>query len=308
VGLGGRLDSTNIVHPVLSLITSIAFDHTRQLGNTLGLIAGEKAGILKRSRPAVSGVVADEPRDVIRRVARARSCPLRELGIDFTCEAHPPDPPLNRPTPGTVRVRTWRRDWGRLPLPLLGMHQAHNAAVALAGLDLLGEREPTLDLDRDAVAAGFATLRWPARVEVVGEAPWLVIDGAHNVSSAEALAETLRTCFPETPRTLVFGTSRDKDLPGQLRALCPLFDTLIASRYVRNPRFVPSETVAASMVSVAGRSTHVTRDPAEALETAFRLTPREGLICVTGSLFLAAEARAVVLGEETVGAGTTLVT
>ena len=212
VGMGGRLDSTNVVHPVLSVITSIAFDHTRQLGNTLGAIATEKAGILKRSRPAVSGVCDDEPRQAIRRVAALRRCPLRELGIDFRFEAIPPRPPLRRPTPWRVAVDTWRTRWGELDLPLLGPHQAQNAAVALAGLDVLAELEPSLEVGRDAVVRGFSGLRWPARVEVLGESPWLVIDGAHNVASAEALALTLETSFPATPRTLVFGTTRDKDM------------------------------------------------------------------------------------------------
>ena len=163
VGMGGRLDSTNVVHPVLSIITSIAFDHTRQLGNTLGTIATEKAGILKRSRPAVSGVLDDEPRQAIRRVAAQRRCPLRELGADFQFEAIAPRQPVTRPTAGHVRTRTWRTDWGTLEVPLLGAHQAHNAAVALAGLDLLAELEPALEVSRDAVVRGFSGLHWPAR-------------------------------------------------------------------------------------------------------------------------------------------------
>jgi dihydrofolate synthase/folylpolyglutamate synthase len=308
VGLGGRLDSTNVVHPALSIITSIAFDHTRQLGNTLASIAAEKAGILKRSRPAVSGVIDDEPRRVIRRIACQRRCSLRELGIDFEFEAFPPPPPLIRPTPGAVRVGTWRTNWGTLELPLLGLHQAHNLAVALAGLDLLAEVEPALEVHRHAVVAGLAALRWPARVEVLGDRPWLVVDGAHNATSAEALAETLRTCFPATPRTLIFGTTREKDLAGQLRSLLPLFDTLIATRYVQNPRSVAPDDVAAAIIATDGRSARVTRDPAEALDLAFGLTARDGLICVTGSLFLAAEARAILLYANHPPASASLVT
>jgi dihydrofolate synthase/folylpolyglutamate synthase len=302
VGMGGRLDSTNVVHPVLSIITSIAFDHTRQLGNTLGAIATEKAGILKRSRPAVSGVCEDGPRRAIRRVAAQRRCQLRELGIDFQFEALAPRQPLARPTPWQVKTRTWRTNWGTLGLPLLGPHQAHNAAVALAGLDLLAEVEPSLEVSREAVSRGFSTLRWPARVEVLGEAPWLVIDGAHNVASAQALAETLLSSFPASPRTLVFGTTRDKDVQGQLRALLPLFDPLIVTRYVENPRFVPPDDIAAAILAIAGRTARVTHDPAEALDLALRATGPEALICVTGSLFLAAEARAILLKHESVRA------
>jgi dihydrofolate synthase/folylpolyglutamate synthase len=308
VGMGGRLDSTNVVHPVISVVTSIAFDHTRQLGNTLGAIATEKAGILKRSRPAVSGVVEDEPREAIRRVAARRRCPLRELGVDFRYEAAPPRPPLVRPTPWRVSVETWRTRWGELELPMLGPHQANNAAVALAALDLLAEVEPALVVGRDAVRRGFAGLRWPARVEVLGESPWLVIDGAHNVASAQALAQTLGSSLPATPRTLVFGTTRDKDLLGQLRALLPLFNTVIATRYVHNPRSVPPDDVAAAVSALGGRAARVTREPAEALALARRLTSPGGLICVAGSLFLAAESRAIVLGHEAGVAGTAATT
>jgi dihydrofolate synthase/folylpolyglutamate synthase len=303
VGMGGRLDSTNVVHPVLSIITSIAFDHTRQLGNTLGSIATEKAGILKRSRPAVSGVLEDEPRRAIRRVAAQRRCLLRELGADFQFETITPRQPVQRPTASHVRTRTWRTDWGALKVPLLGPHQAHNAAVALAGLDLLAELEPALEVGRDAAVRGFSGLHWPARVEVLGGSPLLVIDGAHNVASAQALAETLRTSFPATSRTLIFGTTRDKDLHGQLRALLPLFDVVIATRYVHNPRAVPAEDVALAMAAIDGRAARITREPGEALELARRLTPPSGLLCVTGSLFLAAEARAIVLKHESVAAG-----
>jgi dihydrofolate synthase/folylpolyglutamate synthase len=294
VGLGGRLDSTNVVRPLVSVVTSISFDHTRLLGTTLGAIATEKAGILKRGRPAVSGVRGAEPRQAIERIARQRRCLLRSIDEDFHYQFHAPRPPLTRPQPGRVAVQTWRSDWGELDLPLFGDHQAQNVAVALATLDVLAERG--LVVDRDAVVRGFEGLRWPARVEVLGEAPWLVIDGAHNVDSAEALARTLATCFPATHRTLVFGTTRDKDLEGQLRALLPAFDTLIATRYVENPRAVPAEDVANAIRGIDGREAHLTSDPAEAIDRARRLTPPDGLICVTGSLFLAAETRALILG------------
>jgi dihydrofolate synthase/folylpolyglutamate synthase len=296
VGMGGRLDSTNVVRPALSVVTSISFDHTRVLGTTLEAIATEKAGILKRGRPAISGVIDPSPRAAIERIARSRRCPLRTLGVDFHYRYEPPEPPLTRPTPGRVSVQTWRTNWGTLDLPLLGLHQAHNAAVALASLDAMAEQE--LEVSREAVVRGFAGLRWPARVEILGKSPWLVIDGAHNVASAEALAETLQTCFPPTSRTLVFGTTRDKDLRGQLRALLPCFDAVIATRYVENPRSVAPEDIVQAVQEIDGRSARIAADPAEALALAQQETPRDGLICVTGSLFLAAEARALVLHHE----------
>jgi dihydrofolate synthase/folylpolyglutamate synthase len=296
VGMGGRLDSTNVVRPILAVLTTISFDHTRQLGSTLGAIAGEKAGILKRGRPVVSGVRGDEARGSIHRAARSRGCSLREVDVDFGYTYDPPEPPLDRPTPGRVAVRTWRRHWPAVALPMLGEHQGHNAAVALASLDALAEQG--FEVGPDAVARGFAGLTWPARVEVLGEDPWIVVDGAHNVASANALGETLRTCFPITPRTLVFGTTREKDLPGQLRALLPLFGAAVATRYVENPRSVPPEEVAEAIRALGGPPTLTAPGPAEALAVARRLTPPGGLICVTGSLFLAAETRALVLRRD----------
>jgi len=292
VGMGGRLDSTNVVRPLASVVTNISLDHTRQLGSTLAAIAGEKAGIFKRGRPVVSGEQGDEPREVIRRAAAALRCRVRELGTDFHYHYEPPPGRLSRPTAGRVSVQTWRTDWGTFDLPLLGPHQAHNAAVALATLDVLAEEG--LAVGRDAVTRGFAGLRWPARVEVMGESPWVVVDGAHNVASAEALAETLRTCFPPTPRTLVYGTTRDKDLRGQLQALLPGTEAVVATRYVENPRAVAPEEVAEVVRSLGGPVAAVTGSPAEALDAARLRTPRDGLICVTGSLFLAAETRALL--------------
>ncbi len=296
VGLGGRLDSTNVVRPLASVLTSISFDHTKLLGSSLAAIATEKAGILKRSGLAVVGVRGDEPRAAIARVARQRRAQLRWIDVDFHETYQAPTPPLDRPTSGRLSVQTWRSDWGPLDLPLLGPHQAQNAATALATLDALADRG--LVVGAEAVARGFAGLSFPARVEVLGERPWLVIDGAHNVASAAALAEALRTCFPPTRRTLVFGTTRDKDLIGQLRALLPLFDEVVATRYVENPRAVPPVEVAEAVWALNGQSAEVASDPAEALAVARQQTPPEGLICVTGSLFLAAEARALLLGIE----------
>ena len=150
-------------------------------------------------------------------------------------------------------------------MPLLGSHQAHNVAVVLAGLDLVAETEPALAVTRDDVIRGFAALEWPARVEVAGQKPWLVIDGAHNVASAVALADTLRRCFPPARRTLVFGTTRDKDLPGQLKALLPCFETFIATKYVENPRAVPPKLIADQILAMSGRTAHIAAGPAQAL-------------------------------------------
>lgn len=298
VGMGGRLDSTNAVRPDLPVLTTISYDHMRLLGSTLGQIAAEKAGILKRGRPAVSGVRGEEARAAIDRIAARRRIDLKRIDADFGYTYEPPRMPLAAPGAGRVHVGTWRTDWGPLDVPLLGPHQAHNVATALAALDAMAERG--LEVGRDAVLRGFATITWPARAEIVGRSPWIVIDGAHNAASAEALAETLELCLPPGPRTLVFGTTREKDLPGQLRALLPGFSTVIATRYVENPRAVPIEEIVAAVRALGGPAPLRANDPAEALALARERTPPEGLICITGSLFLAAELRSLILGLESV--------
>ncbi len=301
VGLGGRLDSTNVIRPRIAAITSISYDHMRQLGSTLEAIAGEKAGILKRGVPAVSGVEAPGPRAVIRRVAAQRRVRLLELGEEIEYRYVPPAGPLREPEPGHVEVRTWRREWGRLPLPLFGAHQAQNAAVALACLDLLAEQGWSIDVE--AVCSGWSGLNWPGRVEIVERRPYLVLDGAHNAASAEALAETIRTCFPKpSGLTLVFGTSRDKDLEGQLDALGPLCSRVIATQYWVNPRALSAAEVLEAASSRCGPEISVLAEPRldEALRIARSLTPQDGLILVTGSLFLIAEVRSLLLGQEQV--------
>jgi dihydrofolate synthase/folylpolyglutamate synthase len=294
VGMGGRLDSTNAVHPLVSVITTISLDHTRLLGSTPGAIAAEKAGIIKRGRPVVSGVRDEDARSVIARIAAARRSPLRAIDVDFRYEFEPPGLPFTRPEAGRARVATWRSDWGSVELPLMGEHQALNASVALATLDVLGEHGITIG--RNAVDDGFARLDWPARTEILGERPWIVVDGAHNPASAVALAETLRTCFPPGPRTLIFGATREKDFRGQLEALLPSFARVICTRYLNNPRALPPDAAADTVIALGRPRPLVVDDAASALTLARSITPDDGLVCVTGSLFLAAEMRAVILG------------
>ncbi len=215
VGLGGRLDATNVCTPAVSVITSISFDHTRQLGGTLAAIAGEKAGIAKRGVPLVSGVTADEPRQVIRQVCRRRRCRLLELGVDFDFEYRPPRASGSRRT----RPARWisaggsagpRRGEGYrdLSLGLVGRHQAANMAVALAALGQL--QQAGWNIPEEAIRRGLAGLAWPARVEVAARRPAVVLDGAHNAASIEALIETLGESF--SPRAAAAGLRLD---PGQ---------------------------------------------------------------------------------------------
>lgn len=290
-GLGGRLDSTNVCRPVATCITNISRDHTHLLGDTLPLIAAEKAGIIKPGVPVVSGVAEPETIEVIERFAAANESPLWLLHREIELTD------WRRDDDGSQRitVRTPTSEWRDLPVPLRGRHQADNTALALGLIDrlrLAGHLIPD-----DAVHAGLPKVDWPARVEVVGREPTVIIDAAHNFASAKALVATLRADFPQPRKILVFASTRDKDVHGQLRLLLPKFETVILTRYVDNPRALPPEELQSIARSLTDRPFHVAADPISAWKLACRLADPVDLIVVTGSFFLVAELRDVILSE-----------
>jgi dihydrofolate synthase/folylpolyglutamate synthase len=293
VGLGGRFDSTNVCRPAVALITSISFDHTQQLGNRLASIAREKAGIVKPGVPTVSGVTAAEPRQVIERTCQERRAPLRQLGADFHYRYEPGQVTADGLRPPRVQVVTRERTWPALEVGLLGEHQAANAAVALACIEQL--RAAGWHVPDAAVAAGLAGVDWPARLEVVGRRPLVVLDCAHNVASAHALADTLRESFPAARRLLVFAGSGDKDLAGMLAVLAPLFRHVFLTRYANSSRSVPPEVLAGLMPPGPDVTRHATA--AEAWHAARATAGPDDLVCVTGSVFLAGELRPLLVGR-----------
>jgi dihydrofolate synthase/folylpolyglutamate synthase len=294
VGLGGRFDSTNVCRPAVALITSISFDHTQQLGNRLASIAMEKAGIVKPGLPTMSGVTVPEARQVIERICRERGAPLYQLGVDFHYRYEPGQVTGDGLRPPRVQVLTRQRTWPVLELGLLGEHQAANAAVALAGVEHLRARG--WHVGDAAVAAGLAGVEWPARLEVVGRRPLVVLDCAHNVASAQALADTLRQSFPATRRLLVFAGSSDKDLAGMLRVLAPLFGHVFLTRYAHNPRSVPPEVLAGLLPRDADLAVTLCPTAVEGWHAARDAAGPADLICVTGSVFLAGELRPLLVG------------
>jgi dihydrofolate synthase/folylpolyglutamate synthase len=302
VGLGGRFDSTNVITPLVSVVTSVGLDHTAQLGNTVEAIAYQKAGIIKRRVPAVSGVPEPGPRDVIRRVAAELDAPLWERGreFDYTLARDEASgeltPPGEAPQPGGLRpplatIRTPRGVYPGLRVNLLGEHQAANAAVAVATVERL--RDAGLVIPDAAIRTGLERVEWPARVEVVRRRPWVVIDSAHNVPSAEALVATLRQAVPAAgAKACVFAVSSDKPYREMLRVLAGYFDRLHLTRYGNNPRCVPPEALAADLAAVApGTPAAVHPAAAGAFDAATAAAGADDLVCVTGSVFLAGELR-----------------
>jgi len=302
VGLGGRLDATNACQPVISVITSISFDHTQQLGNTLAAIAGEKAGIIKPGVPVISGVVAPEARDVIRQVCRRMGSRLIERDTDFAFDYFPPRHLESEAACGQLvyrqvpcepsaadsrpaRVRAGHAD--AFDLTLLGRHQAANAATALATLDVL--RHLGWNLPAVAVQRALAAVSWPARVQILSRRPTVVMDVAHNVASIQALVETLEESFSATRRLLIFATSQDKDVRGMLSCLLDHFDEGYFTCYSNNSRAVPPEKLQQAAEELTGRRWPTFADPAAAWKATGQSATATDLICITGSFFLAAE-------------------
>jgi dihydrofolate synthase/folylpolyglutamate synthase len=308
VGLGGRLDPTNVVTPLLSVITPISYDHMAVLGDTLAQIAFEKAGIIKPRGVALSALQPAEAAGVIAQVAIERGATLYHpadlLPLDPASLAVQRDAtglPLGRTlallplgadgTPAGVPFH--------LPLPLLGRHQVGNAQVAAAALLLLRRNGPDAlrrgslaDLGR-ALAQGFATVDWPGRLEIVDSAPLTVLDGAHNGESAQRLREALEEDFGVTGRqvVIVMGVNRGHSVDDIVRELAPIAAHVVLTP-LHSPRSTPPAELATAWAPYAV-PVSLTADVPAALQAAAQLAIAEDarLICVTGSLYLVGEAR-----------------
>jgi dihydrofolate synthase/folylpolyglutamate synthase len=257
VGLGGRLDSTNVIAPIVTAITSIDFDHQQYLGNTLAAIAAEKAGIIKDGIPVVVGDMPSEAYDVIARVAREHDAEL-------------------------IRANESGRDYGPLRLGLRGEHQVANANVALRVLEVIERRGVLIGLE--AIRDGLANVRWPGRLDHrrLANGREVVLDAAHNPAGARALASYVRSLGAAKP-TLVFGAMRDKDVDGMLAVLLPEVARVVVTK-PSNPRSADPEELASRMRKIApSLEVRVVMSPQAAVADATRSS---SLTIVAGSLFL----------------------
>jgi dihydrofolate synthase / folylpolyglutamate synthase len=266
-GLGGRLDAVTTCEPVATAITSIALDHREYLGDTLAQIAFEKAGIIKPGVPCFIGALAAEADEEIARVAQAANAPLARVGRELAAP--------------------------EVPVALLGAHQRANAALAVALATRALGRAPT----PEALARGLADVRWPGRLERVGGD--VVLDCAHNVEGARALAAALPALAGDRPVVLLVSIVRDKDAAAILGALAPCARALVATSS-RNPRALPAGDLArlARLARPVVQEAHAVDDAVDALARARQLAGPGGLVVVAGSIFLVGELRAHLLGED----------
>ena len=305
VGMGGRSDSTNVCVPRVSVITSISYDHTKQLGSTLTSIATEKAGIIKAECPTISGVTVKEAQEVIESTCRARGSRLFQVEVDFWYHYSPGQVSRSMITPSKTGIVTRNRSWPVISLSLWGEHQAANAALAIATVERL--QEMGLCITDEHVLKGFAHLRCPARIEIVRQRPCVVLDCAHNIASVEALVATLQEAFPDhfgarriptARRLLIFGSSRDKDLVGMMTILGAYFDHIYLTQYSRFARCASeAELLVARRASGVDVSTSFVKDAIDAWKLVENEASSDDLICITGSVFLAGEIRSFLSGR-----------
>jgi dihydrofolate synthase/folylpolyglutamate synthase len=275
VGLGGRLDATNVVLPRVAVITALSYDHMAVLGNTLTLIAGEKAGIIKPGIPVVSSPQPEEALAVLEQVSAERNAPLTLVGRDVTFR------PLEHSLDGQDFVIGGPKSV-ILRIPLLGAHQVANAATAYAALRASG-----LNLSEESIQKGFADVCWPCRFDVVRREPPVVLDSAHNIDSARRLREALDDYFPGRPVVWVFSILEDKDAQGMLMELKPRIAQVIATQ-TDHPRVLEAQKII-DLVQPTGIPVEVVRPASAALERAIELAGARGVVLVAGSVAFAGE-------------------
>jgi dihydrofolate synthase/folylpolyglutamate synthase len=292
VGLGGRLDATNVLEPEVTVITSISLDHTGVLGDTVAQIAAEKAGIVKAGVPVVSAPQSDEALAVIEATSRRQGAPLTLVGRDWRWRAAPVVPArvdnTHIPEGQVFDLLDGGEAWRDLWIPLLGEHQLSNAATAAAAVWLL--REAGLDLPLPAIREGLRTVYWPGRLELLGRAPWVVVDSAHNGDSARKLVAALARHFHFRNLVVVLGASADHATAELLDALLSDAQRAIATRS-QHPRAADTAWLQARAGEL-GFAMEIGHGVDRALSLALEGAGPQDLVCCTGSVFVAAEARA----------------
>ena len=288
-GLGGRLDCTNVCNPEVTVITAIGLDHTHILGDTIPGIAGEKAGILKPGIPVLEWAGPQEAVSVIANRAAELGCPYVAGGTDLHVTTQQND------IGQVMTITTPHHRHTDLFLPLLGEHQSRNAGLAVAAADQLATTDSRITAE--SVADGLSQVKWPLRFEIFPGHPEFILDAAHNPDSIAALLRTLGTTRGSrmTSAVLIFASSRDKDAAAMLQQLSKHFATIVLTEFQSNPRSIPLDDLQAMLRPAGVPRIVCASTPQDAIIRARELAGDDGLICGTGSIFLAAELRTLLL-------------
>ncbi|MDK2982465.1 MAG: dihydrofolate synthase / folylpolyglutamate synthase [Chloroflexota bacterium] len=285
VGMGGRLDATNVVNPLLSIITSISHDHMKVLGSTLAKIATEKAGIIKPGVPVVMSNQKKSPRETITAIAEERSAPLYTSSQIFDIQhgAHSLEGQHFRFSPLKGNPFGLQLPSQEFFIPLIGDHQLENARTAYTALQVINQQGA--EMSDTAIRQGFRALDWPGRMEVISRDPLIIVDGAHNRDSFRRFSETIQTYLPGRKKILIFGASEDKEVELMLGRIQPWLHELIITK-AQHPRALEGEIIA-SKAEQMQIPFCVTQSVEEALERAIRDADDQSVILAAGSIFIA---------------------
>lgn len=301
VGLGGRLDATNVVDPLVSVITSLSFDHMNVLGDSITQIATEKGGIVKPGKPVVLARQWTEAREVIERICQERNAPLVEIDRDYFFSER------SHSLTGQTFI-VWskdeqdlikefissggRNDWNpeQYSIPLLGFHQIENAATAYAAIEIV--RSKGFKITKRDISNGFRKVSWPARFEIVNEKPLIIVDSAHNQDSALKLRLAMDDYLNGKPIILLFGASEDKDVRGMFANLLPRVRMVVATRS-EHPRAMEPD-ILVELAQQFGKQSIKTLSVEEGLKEAIQLAGKDAVVVVAGSIFIAAAVRGII--------------
>ncbi len=282
VGLGGRLDATNVVEPLVSVITNVGHDHMDRLGETISKVAFEKAGIIKENGYCVTASHLQEAQYVLQRVCQERHARLINVNQDYLWEG------LEATLKGqNIHIRSPKREYQDIFLPLLGNHQQINAAVAIAVVEVL--QEQGIKISHESINRGMAQVKWPGRMEVMQEQPLVILDGAHNIEGVQALVKTLKDNFKDKRLIFVAGFLKDKDIEEMMRMTMPLADQVILTMPSGHRAAGTDEMKAYALKYV--KDVVSEPDVGKAVEKALQQAKVEDLVCVFGSLYMIADAR-----------------
>lgn len=275
VGLGGRFDCTNVVDPLLSIITSIGMDHVQILGDTLSDIAFEKSGIIKENRPLFTAVKQDEAFAVLQREANKKFSHLYRLGEQFHIEHHVSLEKVEQFAFSADNIHL--KD---LQIQLLGQHQTENAACAIAALLYLQKNEQ-IQLNESSIRKGLFDAHWPGRFEVLNEDPIIIIDGAHNREGMQAFSESIQTRYPDKNIKIIFSALIDKDLSEMFTILHQLTDQLYVTQFD-----FPRAATAKQLKEISGNHSVIVNDNwQQTIDDVLKHTRENDVIAVTGSLY-----------------------
>jgi len=280
VGLGGRLDATNVCKPIVSVITNIGLDHTAYLGDSLTAIAHEKAGIIKHKGVCVTAAKQKQVLKVLKSVCLDRRSKLYCLGCDIRIKSQ---------KDGLLTYRSLQRNLKNLPIPLKGNHQRSNAALALAAVELCGKNG--FQIDDESISRGLANTHWEARLEILQNNPFFLLDGAHNPAGIRALCQTLKRDYSYRRLIFIFGALADKDYRKMLRIIASLSPKIILTQ-LKAGRAVPVDDMA-KVLSKMRYPVIITENVGKAIERAQALAYPKDLICAAGSLYLAGEVKQI---------------